>query len=227
MDTKDMIIYLLVLAGIGIGIGFIMVASTNKKRRAKRNKETAARSARLNNIDIIATKDYNNLPNEYVALCVKTTGANAVTDDIVDVCALKVNDGKIKQQFSQLVQPRIAIPSTVLVELGVGIEAFKKKPPVENVIPEVVKFIGDLPIITYNEDVNINFLVANSVKELDNRCVDVLAFAKNTCQDLDRWRIRDIAKKFSIDVPSTHNALNDCKVICKCYEILKKRYETK
>ena len=226
MDTKDMIIYLLVLAGIGIGLGFIMVGASSKRRRAKRNLETAKRIARIKNMDIVEVKDYNAIPDEYVALCIKSTGNNAVSDDIVDICALKVIDGKIKEQFSQLVHPRIAVPTSVLVELGISEKNLNKKPPIENVTPELVRFIGNIPIITYNADITTKFLVANSESELDNKCIDIVSLSKSVYSDLDKYRIRDIAKKCNVENPSVHTALNDCKVICRCYEVLKRAKTT-
>ncbi|MBE6794782.1 MAG: 3'-5' exonuclease [Ruminococcaceae bacterium] len=215
-------VYLMLLIGLGIGIGFIFVGSTNKKRRTERNIETAKRTIRIKNIDIGVTKDFNNLPGEYVALCIKATGYNAVADDIIDICALKVFNGKIKEQFSQMVHPRIAVPTSVLMELGITEIELNNKPPIENVSPELVKFIGNIPIITYNADITTKFLVANSEKELDNKCIDIVSLAKSVYSDLDNYRIRDIAKKCNIEIPSVHNALNDCKAICKCYESLKR-----
>ena len=50
---------------------------------------------------------------DYIAFDLETTGLSSETDQIIEIGALKVKDGKIVGRFMEFLKPDTPIPSTI------------------------------------------------------------------------------------------------------------------
>ena len=64
----------------------------------------------------------------YVAFDLETTGLSCDTDEILEIGALKVRDGKIVQRFNQLIHPKKAILPQVSELTGITNEMVHQAP---------------------------------------------------------------------------------------------------
>lgn len=44
---------------------------------------------------------------DYVAFDLETSGLNCETDEIIEIGALKVKEGKVAERFNQLIRPKV------------------------------------------------------------------------------------------------------------------------
>ena len=91
----------------------------------------------------------------------ETTGLSPINNEITEIGAVKVIDGKISDTFEMLVKPNQKISKKITDITGITNEMVKDNPPIEEVLPKFIEFIGGLPLVAHNIDFDYGFLCEN------------------------------------------------------------------
>ena len=105
-------------------------------------------------------KEYRDKRN-YVVFDLETTGLSPINNEITEIGAVKVIDGKISDTFEMLVKPNQKISQKITDITGITNEMIKDKPPIEEVLPKFIEFIGGLPLVAHNIEFDYGFLCEN------------------------------------------------------------------
>ena len=105
---------------------------------------------------------YLNL-DEFIALDLETTGLDTENDNIIEISACRFINGKFIEDYSTLLNPQINIPDKITEITGITNKMVAGAPSIDKVLPEMLDFIGKLPIIGHNVTFDYNFL-CNSCK---------------------------------------------------------------
>ena len=105
-------------------------------------------------------KEYRDKRN-YVVFDLETTGLSPINNEITEIGAVKVIDGKISDTFEMLVKPNQKISQKITDITGITNEMVKDKPPIEEVLPKFIEFIGGLPLVAHNIEFDYGFLCEN------------------------------------------------------------------
>ena len=97
----------------------------------------------------------------YVSLDLETTGLHAHSDKIIEIGAIKCSYDDVIEEFQALVDPKRPIPELIHNLTGISDSDVRFKPTIEQVIPDLKEFIGDLPIIGQNIQFDLRFLANN------------------------------------------------------------------
>ena len=97
----------------------------------------------------------------YVVFDLETTGLSPINDEITEIGAVKVIDGKVSDTFEMLVKPNQKISQKITDLTGISNEMVKDKPPIEEVLPKFIDFIEGLPLVGHNVDFDYGFLLEN------------------------------------------------------------------
>jgi DNA polymerase len=153
----------------------------------------------------------------YTMLDIETTGLYPYRDRITELGGVKVRNGQIVDQYTNLVKfsKNNSVPAFITKLNGITeAQIVKEGIPAEQAIREFREFIGDDVIIGYNVNFDLNFLYDLSQKYglpvLDNDYVDVLRLARTY---YPRERIHASAIRF-------------CLTACSGLELLKLRLTT-
>ncbi len=111
----------------------------------------------------ISASDTTPFPLAFVSLDLETTGLNAESDRIIEVGAVKFEQGRIVDTFQRLVNPGHALPDFVAVLTGITDADLVGAPPFTEIRDELAAFIGDLPMVGQNYQFDLGFLNANGV----------------------------------------------------------------
>ena len=87
------------------------------------------------------------LEGTYVVFDIETTGFSAVTDRIIEIGAVKVEDGKITDKFSTFVNPKRPIPFRITELTSITDEMVIDSPDIETILPQFIEFIGDAVLV--------------------------------------------------------------------------------
>ena len=90
------------------------------------------------------------LEGTYVVFDIETTGFSAVTDRIIEIGAVKVEDGKITDKFSTFVNPKRPIPFRITELTGITDEMVIGSLDIETILPQFIEFIGDAVLVAHN-----------------------------------------------------------------------------
>ncbi|MDP8227973.1 MAG: exonuclease domain-containing protein, partial [Candidatus Electryoneaceae bacterium] len=97
---------------------------------------------------------------EWVALDLETTGLDASKNEIIELGAVRFVEGKMTEQFSQLVKPTGQLPREITQLTGITDADLSDAPPLEDVAQDFVDFVGDHPIVGHHISFDLGFLQA-------------------------------------------------------------------
>lgn len=163
-------------------------------------------------------------PDSYVVIDIETTGLSPAYEEIIELAALKVENGKPVSSFQELVYPRMIVSPFIESLTGITNNMLKNARPIEEVINDFISFTGtDTIIVGHNVNFDINFiydkLMRTDGRAFSNDFVDTLRLARKYLPQLSHRSLGDLTEYFSIEVKTAHRALADC---FSTYEVLEK-----
>ncbi len=170
------------------------------------------------------------LEGTYVVFDIETTGFSAVTDRIIEIGAVKVEDGKITDKFSTFVNPKRPIPFRITELTGITDEMVIGSPDIETILPQFIEFIGDAVLVAHNASFDVGFIKQNCKRqkiEADFTYVDTVALARVLLPALNRFKLDTVAKALNISLENHHRAVDDAgctaEIFVKFVQMLKER----
>lgn len=150
--------------------------------------------------------------DSYIALDLETTGLEPKKEKITEIAALKVEHGQITGRFVTLVNPKRPLTERVVELTGITDDMLKDAPVIENIIGEVLGFIGDLPLLGHNIRFDYSFLkqaAVNQKMEFECEAVDTLKLCRKLMPEQGKKNLGNACIYYKIEQPLTHRAEAD------------------
>lgn len=144
----------------------------------------------------------------FVALDIETTGLDPNSDAIIEIGAVKFNYSRIEDEFSTLIHPGRKIPPFITQLTGITDLMVRQSPAIQDVLPELEYFIGDLPILGHNIRFDLSFFRKFHAFGT-NEPVDTYELASVLLPTASRYNLGALAQALNIPLPATHRALDD------------------
>ena len=93
-----------------------------------------------------------------IVLDVETTGLDYKKERIIEFAAVRLENGVIKDSYETMINPQQHIRKSSMAVHGITEEMVADKPTEEEVLPTILEFIGDYPIVAHNAIFDYNFL---------------------------------------------------------------------
>lgn len=164
---------------------------------------------------------------DYISIDIETTGVNAKWDRIIEIGAVKVREGKVKDTFSELINPGVKVSSFITELTGINNDMLADKPSIEEVLPRFVEFAGDDCFLGHNIMFDYGFLKQNAINlniSFDRSGVDTLKIARKTLKGLESRGLEYLCNYYGIKDENHHRAFNDANVTSQLYLILMKEF---
>lgn len=163
----------------------------------------------------------------YIAIDFETTGKNPSLCSIIEIGMARMVDGKVTEYFDTFVNPGIPIPPDASRVNHIFDADVKDAPRIEEVLPQVMEFIGDVPLIAHNGNEYDYLILARVLKNtgmsIKSKLIDTLQIA-NDLHIPGRHNLSDLCTYFHIPLLNAHRAYADCIATAKLYAALV-RYE--
>lgn len=163
-----------------------------------------------------------------IVLDTETTGLDYTREKIIEFAAVRLENGKIKDEFQTLINPQQHIRKSSMAIHGISEEMVKDAPTEEEALPKILEFIGDYPIVAHNAIFDYSFLNEASLKhynnELQNPRIDTQQMFKEIYPDLPSHGLDALTKKFNVEFTKHHRAMADTMGLALAYPGLKKLY---
>ena len=99
-----------------------------------------------------------------IVLDVETTGLDYTKEKMVEFAAIRLENGKMKDRFETLINPEQHIRKSSIAVHGITEEDVKDAPTEAEVMPMILDFIGDYPIIAHNAIFDYSFINEASIR---------------------------------------------------------------
>ncbi len=161
-------------------------------------------------------------PMDYVVVDIETTGLSAGNNEIIELSALKVIDGKINDKFSELIKPQGEISPFITNLTGITACMVEDKAGIKEILPDFLNFCEDHIILGHNVKFDLKFINCNLLKHFnkpfENDYIDTLKIAREFLPHLRSRKLGFLAKHFNLDDKGMHRGLKDCIVTNLCYK---------
>lgn len=165
-----------------------------------------------------------------VVLDLETTGLSAVYDEITEIGAVKVVDGKMVDRYATLVNPKRKIPKAVVELTGITDDMVRNAPVIETVLPELLDFCKDSTVVTHNTHFDISFLKEKMLRlgyVFENTYIDTVLMAKLLLPGLKTYALDKLAAVLEIPLSNHHRAVDDAEATMEIYRYLLQILEKK
>ena len=161
-----------------------------------------------------------------VILDFETTGLSPDFARIIEVGAVLIEENRIVDSFSQLMNPGFYIPSVITGITGITNKMVEDMPSPEEVMPLLHHFIGNRPIMAHNASFDKKFLIAEMARAdlaVRNPFLCTLKLSRRLIHDASSYRLGFLAGYLDLDTEETgqmHRALCDVKVTFQLWKYL-------
>ncbi|PLR87433.1 PolC-type DNA polymerase III [Bacillus sp. V33-4] len=151
----------------------------------------------------------------YVVFDVETTGLSAVYDKIIELAAVKVQNGEIIDRFERFADPHHPLSATTINLTGITDDMVKGAPEIEDVLADFKQWADDAVLVAHNASFDMGFLNVGYQKagfsKAANPVIDTLELGRFLYPDLKNHRLNTLAKKFDIELTQHHRAIYDAE----------------
>lgn len=163
-----------------------------------------------------------------IVLDTETTGLDYTKEKMVEFAAVRLENGKIKDEFQTLINPQQHIRKSSIAIHGITSEMVEDAPTEEEVMPKILEFMGDYPIVAHNAIFDYSFIneAAKRVtgNGINNERIDTQQMFKEVYPDLEAHGLNALTDKFKVELTNHHRAMGDTMGLALAYPKLKKLY---
>ena len=192
---------------------FNLVTKYNKGKEEK-DKFKALYGTELTLIDdtvdiVLRPTEKKLLETPYVVFDLETTGFNAGgADSIIEIGAVKIDNGEITDRFDELINPGRKLPAKITELTNITDEMLEGKDNEENAVKRFKEWVGDLPMVAHNAKFDVTFIVMAHSKynlgEFTNTVIDTLELSRALDTGYARHSLSALVKRY--DVPWDESA---------------------
>lgn len=167
--------------------------------------------------------------NSYVSLDLETTGLNPKYEKIIEIGAVKVINGETVDKFSTFVNPCRKLDEKVTELTGITNHDLEASPEASKVIPLLVDFCEDYPLVGHRILFDYSFVKKETVSaglSFDKFGVDTLKISRACFPELPSKKLTAMCEHYGI-VYEAHRALNDAEATARLFELLKRDFAEK
>ena len=175
-----------------------------------------------------------NLDDTYVVFDLETTGFSSKNDKIIEIGAVKIQNGVIIDNFSEFVNPRRPIPYNITELTGISDDMVRDAQAIEEVLPRFIEFIGDSVVVAHNASFDCSFISKNCNDlglVFEPTIVDTVPLCRFLYPELKSVKLNIVAKHLGVKLESHHRAVDDAKatadILVECIKKIKEELEVK
>jgi DNA polymerase III epsilon subunit family exonuclease len=170
-------------------------------------------------------------PLTLIVLDTETTGLDYKTEQIIELAAVRLEEGVITDTFHSLIKPTVPIRSSSHKVHGIAEADLADAPLIQDVLPGFNAFMGDLPYAAhsaYNDFSFINQAYRQHLgKSFDNHRIDTYELFRQLFPDEPSHGMGALLARFNLPPHDAHRALEDAMALAQVYPQLAALYSAK
>ena len=159
----------------------------------------------------------------YVCFDLETTGLDPLYNEIIEIGALKVRDGKVAERFMEFIHPQEEISPMITNLTGITNEMVANARPADTVISDFLEFCEDDVLIGHNVGFDYSFMksgASNLGLTFEKFGIDTFKIAQRTLKSLPSKSLSSLCEYYQIENKAAHRAYYDALATAKLYQTL-------
>jgi DNA polymerase III epsilon subunit family exonuclease len=166
-----------------------------------------------------------------IVIDTETTGLDHRTEKMIEIAALRLENGEITDRFHTLVNPEQPIRGSSFRIHHISEAMVEDAPNIETVLPDLLKFLGDLPLVAHNAVFDYSFVNEACKKHLGHRLPNTrlctLELYRSVFPEEVSHGLSALLKRFGYESFVSHRAMDDAEQLAKVYPKLRELYSQK
>ncbi|MBL7665062.1 MAG: 3'-5' exonuclease [Bacteriovoracaceae bacterium] len=152
---------------------------------------------------------------KFCVIDLETTGGNPTNDQIIEIGLVTIAKRKVIEEKNYLINPQIPIPEFIQKLTSIKQADIKDSPKIEEVIDDILAFIGDSILVAHNTSFDIPFL--NGIleklkkKKLENKVICTNVMTKYLIPEIMNSNLNYMSQLFNIRHVKAHRAIEDAR----------------
>ena len=171
------------------------------------------------------------LTDSAVIFDIETTGFGPKNCRIIEIGAVKVENGRVVDEFSYFVNPKQSIPEEITKLTSITQEMVINEPEIDIILPAFLEFCKGCFLVAHNASFDTSFIFEN-MKRLGLKgeftIVDTVTMSRVLLAGLKNYKLDTVAGKLGIVLEHHHRAVDDAgctaKIYIKLCELANKKY---
>ncbi|MCM1082336.1 MAG: PolC-type DNA polymerase III [Clostridium sp.] len=160
------------------------------------------------------------IDTEYVVFDIETTGLSPRHNNIIEIGAVRIRDGKICDTYSRFVNPEIPIPYSITKLTSINDSMVMDAPTIETVLPEFLEYVGDAVLVAHNASFDTGFIKEFAKRlglKCDNTIMDTMTLAHILIPELGKYTLDRLCKQFNVSLEHHHRACDDAAATAEIF----------
>src|SRR3990172_5760142 len=145
-----------------------------------------------------------------VALDLETTGLDPSLDAVIEIGAVRFHGARVEAEWSSLVNPGRPLPPYISQLTGITDAMLASAPRLSRVLPELIEFVADLPLLGHNIGFDLRFLERHTPFR-QNQAMDTYDLASVILPTAGRYRLSSLAQVLGVMPRIAHRGLEDAR----------------
>ncbi len=170
--------------------------------------------------EIVTNDKGQSLSDTFVVFDIETTGFSPVTNRIIEIGAVKVEDGQITDRFSTFVNPEVPIPFEIEKLTSINDSMVMDAETIEVVLPRFLDFVGNAVLVAHNANFDVSFIRENAERQqipVNFTYVDTVGIARMLLTGQAKYTLDAVAKTLKISLENHHRAVDDAECTAEIF----------
>lgn len=157
--------------------------------------------------------------SDFTALDIETTGLDPKRDKIIEIGALRIRNGKVKDRLETMVHPGRRLEERITELTGITDDDLKDAPTAAQVIPKLLEFIGEDVLLGHRIMFDYSFVKRAAVNlnlNFEKQGIDTLKLARRFLPELEKKSLVFLCNYYQIELQA-HRAGNDALAAAELY----------
>ena len=157
---------------------------------------------------------FTKMDNNYVVFDLETTGLKPEQAEIIEIGAVRIENGVEVDSFCTFINDGTVIPSNITQLTGITNDMIGDAPPLREVLGRFADFSKGCVLVGHNSDFDMGFLRYHGAKfglDFAVPYADTLMLSRYLMHDLINHKLDTVCQAFNVTLESHHRAVDDAK----------------
>ena len=173
--------------------------------------------------EVVFNSKNQSLDGRFVVFDIETTGFGPKNDQIIEIGAVKLENGEIVDTYSTFINPQIPIPAQITKLTTITDEMVSDAPTIDIVLPDFLEFCSGSILVAHNAGFDSGFIKTKAEGmgiTTDFTVVDTLGLSRLLIQNLKNYKLDVVADALDVKLETHHRAVDDATCTAYIYQKL-------
>lgn len=154
------------------------------------------------------------IDDSFVVFDIETTGLSKDKNNITEIGAVKVKDGRVVDRWSSFVNPCEKIPPNIVELTGITDEMVAKAPKIDEILGDFLEFCKGSVLVAHNANFDVGFIKTACRRygmPFEFTWLDTLQLARSLHPEYTNHKLNTLAKNLNVLLENHHRAVDDAK----------------